>query len=222
MVTRRKVANLLALAVLGTVIQRPMHPYEIASLLRARGKDDDMEIKWGSLYTVVRNLAKHGFLEVVDSRREGARPERTIYRIADAGRTELRDWTRELVATPQSEHPRFKAGLSMLSVLPPEEAVAALSERLVELERAIAAARALLSEHADVPRLFLVENEYEIALCEAEVAWVRGLLAELTTETFPDLAGWRTRHATGELPPGRVELAERGRTGSESDQSNTE
>ena len=107
-----------------------MHPYEIASLLRARGKDDDMEIKWGSLYTVVRNLAKHGFIEVVDSRREGARPERTIYRITDAGRAELRDWTRELVATPQPEHPRFKAGLSVLAALTPDEAMAALRERV--------------------------------------------------------------------------------------------
>jgi DNA-binding PadR family transcriptional regulator len=212
MTARRKVANLLALAVLGTVVQRPMHPYEIASLLRARGKDDDMEIKWGSLYTVVRNLAKHGFVEVVGSQREGARPERTVYGITDAGRAELRDWTRELVATPQPEHPRFKAGLSMLSVLPPEEATIALRERLVELERMVAAQRALLATHADVPRLFLVENEYELAVREAEVAWVRGLLDELTTETFPDLAGWRQWHATGELPPEAVELAERGST----------
>jgi DNA-binding PadR family transcriptional regulator len=210
MATRRKVANLLALAVLGTVVQRPMHPYEIASLLRARGKDDDMEIKWGSLYTVVRNLAKHGFLEVVGSQREGARPERTVYGITDAGRVELRDWTRELVAMPQREHPRFTAGLSLLSVLPPEEAVTALRERLVELERGIAAQRALLVEHADVPRLFLVENEYELAVRAAEVAWVRGLLDELTTETFPGLAGWRTWHATGEMAPEHIELAERG------------
>src|SRR5690606_38863390 len=57
MAKRRKVGNLLALAVLATVTRRPMHPYEMASLLRAHGKEDDMEIKWGSLCTVVRNLA---------------------------------------------------------------------------------------------------------------------------------------------------------------------
>jgi DNA-binding PadR family transcriptional regulator len=178
-VARRKVANLLALAVLGTVVQRPMHPYEIASLLRARGKDDDMEIKWGSLYTVVRNLAKHGFIEVVDSRREGARPERTIYRITESGLAELRDWTRELVATPQPAHPPFKAGLSVLAALTPEEAVAALREREAGLARTIAAQRASLAENADVPRLFLVEAEYELVVRAAELAWVRGLLAEL-------------------------------------------
>ena len=209
---KRKVANLLALAVLATVVQRPMHPYEIASMLRARGKDDDMEIKWGSLYTVVRNLAKHGFIAVVDSQRDGARPERTIYGITGAGRAELRDWTRDLVATPQPEHPRFKAGLSVLSVLPPAEVIAALRELLAEMERVVARLRATLAENVDIPRLFHVESEYELAIREAEAAWVRRLLTELTDETFPDLASWRKWHDTGEIPAEFAELAERGST----------
>ena len=209
---KRKVANLLALAVLATVVQRPMHPYEIASMLRVRGKDDDMEIKWGSLYTVVRNLARHGFIEVVDSQRDGARPERTIYGITGAGRAELRDWTRDLVATPQPEHPRFKAGLSVLSVLPPAEVIAALRERLAEMERVVARLRATLAENVDIPRLFHVESEYELAIREAEAAWVRRLLTELTDETFPDLASWRKWHDTGEIPAEFAELAERGST----------
>jgi len=148
MAKRRKVGNLLALAVLATVTRRPMHPYEMASLLRAHGKEDDMEIKWGSLCTVVRNLAKHGFLAVVENTREGARPERTVYRIADAGRAELVDWARELVSTPLPERSAFKAGLSVLSVLQPEEAAAMLRRRLDALERANAAARESLARHA--------------------------------------------------------------------------
>lgn len=203
---KRKVANLLALAVLGTVVERPMHPYEMASLIRARGKDADMDVKWGSLYTVVRNLAKHGFIEVVASRRDGARPERTVYRITDAGTAELRDWTHELVATAEPEHSRFTAGLSMLSVLEPTEAAAALRTRVAQLERAVAQRRAARESYADVPRLFLVESEYELAMREAELAWVRGLLDELTNETFPDLEMWRKWHATGEVP---AQFAER-------------
>ena len=58
MAKKRKVANLMALAVLATVVQRPMHRYEMASLMRARGKDRDMDIKWGSLYTVVAESRK--------------------------------------------------------------------------------------------------------------------------------------------------------------------
>src|ERR1700754_1494797 len=113
MAGKRKVDNLLALAVLSTVQQRPMHRYEMASIMRARDKDRDMNIKWGSLYTVVQNMEKHGLLEVIGSSRQGARPERTIYRITEAGRRELVEWARELISTPQPEHPKFAAGLSV-------------------------------------------------------------------------------------------------------------
>ena len=64
---KRPVANLLGLAVLGTLAQRPMHRYEIATTIREQGKDDDMDVKWGSLYTVVKNLERHGFVEAFQS-----------------------------------------------------------------------------------------------------------------------------------------------------------
>lgn len=211
MATKRKVENLMALAVLATVIQRPMHRYEIASLMRARGKDQDMDVKWGSLYTVVQNLAKHGFLEVVGTSRQGARPERTVYRITEAGRQEMLDWTRELLSTPEPEHPRFAAGLSVQMVLPPDEVIALLRVRLGALEASIAARRAAHAEHLEqVPRLFLVEEEFALAMLEAEAAWTGGLLDELASGAFPGLEIWRAFHTTGEMPPELAELAERG------------
>lgn len=213
MARKRKVDNLLALAVLATVYNQPMHRYEMASVMRARGKDQDMDIKWGSLYTVVQNMEKHGFLEPIGTSRQGARPERTVYAITDAGRRELVDWTRELISTRRAEHPSFAAGLSVLAVLTPDEVVALFQERLGHLDEAIRAQRAALTEHGDsgVPRLFLIENEYGVAMLEAEAAWVRALLTELTSGAFPDLATWRTWHETGAMPDELTELAERGR-----------
>jgi DNA-binding PadR family transcriptional regulator len=210
MAKRRKVSNLLGLAVLSALAQRPMHPYEIATALRAWGKDQDMEIKWGSLYTVVRNMDKHGMIAAVESVREGRRPERTVYRITDSGRAELVDWTRELVSTPMHEHPRFRAGLSVLPVLHPDEAARLLRQRLERLEGNIAAARDALAEHAQhIPRLFLVESEYDLAMQDAEAAWIRSLLAELTSGTYSGLDAWRAFHETGEMPAELTELAER-------------
>ncbi|WP_037573269.1 PadR family transcriptional regulator [Phaeacidiphilus oryzae] len=209
MAKRRPVANLLALAVLATVVQRPMHPYEMASLLRARGKDADMPIKWGSLYTVVRNLTKHGFLEVEDTTREGGRPERTVYRITEAGHAELVDWVRELVSVPETEHTRFKAGLSVLATLPPDEATELLRRRLASLERSTAEARASMERYGStVPRLFLIEDEYQLAVLQAESDWIRGLIEELESGSFPQLAVWRTWHETGEPPAELAEPAE--------------
>lgn len=211
MTKHRKVSNLLALAVLSTVYTKPMHPYEMATVLRERGKDRDMRIKWGSLYTVVRNLEKHGFLTVAESVRDGGHPERTIYRITDAGRAEFADWVRELISVPEREQPKFEAALSVWGIIPPDEMITLFQQRLALLEREIAGQREALTRYSrEVPRLFLVESEYDLAIREAEMNWTRSLLDELTTGSFPDLAMWRAWHETGRIPAEIVELAERG------------
>jgi DNA-binding PadR family transcriptional regulator len=200
---RRRVSNLLALAILSMLATgRPMHPYEIATLLRRTGKERDMNIKWGSFYTVVQNLDKHGFIEPTGSDRDGRRPERTVYTITPEGRDELLDWLRELVAVPQAEFPPFVAALSVLGVLPPEEVERLLTARVSALEGSIQAQRAIIAEATPhVPRVFLIEDEYTVAMLEAEAAWVRSLLAELAEDTMPGLAQWRKYHATGEMDP---------------------
>ncbi|WP_280369865.1 PadR family transcriptional regulator [Nocardia wallacei] len=211
MAKKRKVGNLLALAVLAVLFERPMHRYEIAATLKQRGKERDMDIKWGSLYTVVQNLEKHGFLEVVGSERDGARPERTIYRITEAGRAELDDWTRELVVTPEPEHHRFVAGLSILGLLPPDDVIALLSERLRRLETIIAGEReSIAAQRAVIPRLFIVESEFQLAMLEAEARWAAALRDELTAGAFPDMDLWRRMHAEGVEPAEIVEMVERG------------
>ncbi|KIA66585.1 PadR family transcriptional regulator [Nocardia vulneris] len=199
MATKRKVNNLLALAVLSVMMERPMHRYEIAQTLREHGKDQDMAIKWGSLYTVVQSLEKAGFLEIVGSERDGARPERVIYRITEPGRTELTDWTRELVAEPEPEQHRFVAGLSVLSVLPPDEVVELLGRRIEALERAIDGVRGELDKLATskLPRLFTIETEYGVAMLEAEVAWARSFRDEIRDGTFDGVDWWRRIHAGG-------------------------
>lgn len=198
----RKVGNLLALALLALLAPgQALHPYEMARLLRRTGKDRDMRIKWGSFYTVVQNLDKHGLITATGSTRAGRRPERTEYAITAAGRAELQDWLRELVGVPEPEQSRFEAALSVLGVLPPDEVAALLQDRLHALDADIASQRAALAGDDQVPRIFLVEAEYALAMREAEAAWVRSLLAELTAGTLPGIAEWQEYHATGAAPP---------------------
>jgi DNA-binding PadR family transcriptional regulator len=212
MARRRKVNNLLALAVLGLATERPMHPYEMATLLRERGKDQTIKINWGSLYTVVGNLEKHGLLVATETVREGRRPERTVYAATEAGRDELRDWLRELLGAPEKEYPRFAAALSLVAALPPDEVAELLSQRLRGLEAWIAEAAATLATHAQqIPRLFLVEAEYELAMLRAEADWTRSLRQEIAGGTLPGVAAWRRFHETGELPAEVLALIEQER-----------
>ncbi len=209
MATRRKVGNLLALSLLNLLMQRPMYPYEMASVLRGRGKDQSIKINWGSLYTIVQNLEKYGFIEAVEVAREGRQPERTTYQITEAGRAELMDWLRELLGVPEREYSRFEAALGESAILPPEELAGLLRQRLDTLDAVNAQQQAELETvETQIPRLFLIESEYYLALRRAEADWVRALLTELTDGTFPGLDGWRQFHQTGQLPAEVRELVE--------------
>ncbi len=199
---RRRVSNPLALAVLSSLRERPMHPYEMAATMRAQGKERSIKLNYGSLYTVVDNLAKHGLIEAMQASREGRRPERTVYRLTDEGRAELEDWLTELLGTPVKEYPQFEAALAEMAVLPPAQVRDVLERRVEALEKGLAQERAELAQLPWLPRLFLLENEYHLAVQEAELAWVRGLVRELQEGSFPLMKEWDHWTRTGEFPDG--------------------
>lgn len=172
MTGKRKVGNLLALAVLSNLSQQPMHPYELGRTLREHGDERSIKFSHGSLYMVIGQLARAGFITAQETSRAGQRPERTVYALTDAGRDELRDWLTELVEQPQHECPAFVAALSLISALPPSQVLALLRLRLSHLAQQQAEARGLVdtSLASGVPGLFLIEEEYRLALLEAAPA----------------------------------------------------
>ena len=207
---RRSISNPLALAVLACLWERPMHPYEMATTMRERGKEHSIKLNYGSLYTVVDSLAKHGFIEAVEARREGRRPERTVYRLTESGRVKLDAWMSQLIAEPVKEYPQFEAALSLLPVLHPDKVVTLLQTRIRILEKEIAEVRVLLdaSGKAGLPRLLLIEGEYHLALRETEVAWVRRLASELEAGTLEGQDGWRRFYETGQLPDWDIDFSQ--------------
>jgi DNA-binding PadR family transcriptional regulator len=214
MAKRRKVGNLLALYLLSLLAQQPMYPYEMAQFLRERGKDKNFPINWGSLYTVVANLAKYGFIEEAGTVREGRQPERTTYQITADGLAELRDWMAELLSVPEDERSGFVAALSEAGILPPDEVIELLTARLTTLDKANAAQQDDLKVWVErLPRVLLIEAEYQLAMRVAQSQWLRGLLTELVEGTISGIDGWRRMHETGEVPPELIELNEQARRG---------
>ncbi len=187
MTSKRKVGNLLGLAVLSYLTQRPMHPYELSRTLRDHGDARSIKFNHGSLYMVVQQLEKAGFIAAQETNRDGQRPERTVYALTDTGRAELLDWLRELVEQPQHEYPHFVAALAFIGTLPPSQALALLRSRLAHLARERAEIQQLVDGALGqgVPELFLVEEEYRLALLDADATFVRQLVDKITD---PD--GW--------------------------------
>ena len=199
MASKRKVGNLLALAVLSYLSQRPMHPYELSRTLREHGDERSIKFNHGSLYMVVGQLARAGYITELETSREGQRPERTVYALTDAGRAEFSDWLRELVAEPQQEYPHFVAALSMIAALPPGEVVALLRERLARLHEARAEIRSLIDTTLanGVPELFLVEEQYRLALLVAETEFVEEFIGKITSPQTGWGAEWARFHDQG-------------------------
>jgi hypothetical protein len=97
-----------------------------------------------------------------------------------------------------------------MGVLPPDEVARLLAERLGSLEVEAASTRGGLAKlYETLPRIFLVETEYQLHMVEAQAEWVRGFLGELREGTLPGVVEWRAFHETGETPPGFQELEER-------------
>jgi DNA-binding PadR family transcriptional regulator len=194
--TKRKVSNPLALAALACLFERPMHPYEMATTMRERGKDQSIKLNYGSLYTVVEALQQHGLIVAQETEREGRRPERTVYRLTDAGRMELIDWVSELLSRPAKEYTRFEAGLSLAGVLPPEDIIALLAQRCLNLELEISQMRALMQlvQERGLLRIFVIEGEYALAMREAELAWTRNLVEEIRSGKLGGLDEWTAMH----------------------------
>jgi DNA-binding PadR family transcriptional regulator len=193
MASKRKVGNLLALAVMSYLSQQPMHPYELGRTLREHGDARSIKFNHGSLYMVVGQLAKAGYITALETSRAGQRPERTVYALTDAGRAEFSNWLRELVAEPQQEYPHFVAALSLIAALPPSEVVPLLRHRLDRLHQARAEIRSLIDTTLarGVPELFLVEEEYRLSLLTAETAFVEEFIGKITDPR----AGWGTEWA---------------------------
>src|SRR6266545_3883026 len=127
-----------------------MHPYELSRTLRDNGDARSIKFNHGSLYMVVQQLAKAGFVVEQETSREGQRPERTVYALTDAGRVELR--------------------------------VGLLGRRLHRLAELRAEIRDLIDTTlaANVHPLFLIEEEYRLALLEAESSFVERFIERIT------------------------------------------
>jgi DNA-binding PadR family transcriptional regulator len=172
--------DVLALTVLNLLSERPMHPYEMQRTVRQRNIDEVIGIRPGTLYHAVERLVDMGLVEPMDTHRDGRRPERTVYWLTENGRSRSLAWLRGVIARPEKESPLFLAGVLFLAHLEPVDALVQLDARSDELEVEIRTVEASLERvTAVLPRVLLLEAEYELAMRRAELAWTRAVADDL-------------------------------------------
>ena len=188
----------LALAVLSLLHAAPLHPYAIQRLLKLWGKDKVINVgQRANLYKTIKRLNQAGLISVRQTEREQQYPERTVYELTEAGRRAAQVWLTGMLARPRNEFPQFPAALSFIMLLTPGEAADALEQRASVLREQLAQIDTeLASVSDDLPRIVLMDDEYQRAVLAAELAWVDSVARDLaggnwswSYEEFAGLAG---------------------------------
>jgi DNA-binding PadR family transcriptional regulator len=181
----------LALVLLALLAEEPMHPYRMQQMIKQRGKDKIANVAArNSVYQTIDRLLRAELITVRETARDERRPERTVYELTGAGGEALRSWTSAMLSAPALEFPEFPAALASLMLLAPAEVAAQLSAREAALSAEVDQARAELAAFPELPRLFRLDDEYLLAVREAELRWVRGVVADLRRGELTWSAEW--------------------------------
>lgn len=177
---RRALDNPLVLAVLGLLLEQPMHPYQMHAELRSRSESHAATSR-ASLYNIVEALDGAGWVTAEGRQRAGNRPERTVYALTDAGSAELVRRLDSRIRDPKRELTEFVGAVSYLGALGAAGAAEALTERAARLRERVEADGGRLADvlASGVPRLHVIEAEYALALVRAELSWIESVVEEI-------------------------------------------
>jgi DNA-binding PadR family transcriptional regulator len=167
--------------VLALLVAGPLHPYGMQRLIKTWGKDEVVNIgQRANLYKTIGRLHEAGLIAVRQTERTQQYPERTVYELTEEGRRTGLRWLRDMLATPRNEYPVFPVALSFAMLLHPAELADGLSRRLAAVQARLAQLDSQLQEYRDtVPRIALIETEYQRAVIDAEARWLSSVLDDL-------------------------------------------
>ena len=105
----------------------------------------------------------------------------------------------ELLGRAAKEFPQFEAGLSLMGVLPPSGSSGSSRSGSPSCRPGCSELDAIVeaATRNGVPRVFLVEMDYERALVDADCAFTEQLAAEIESESLDGVTFWKDVHEHG-------------------------
>ncbi|WP_158886626.1 PadR family transcriptional regulator [Amycolatopsis anabasis] len=151
------------------------HGYLVRSELVTWGAEEWANIKWGSLYHALRQLAKEGLLR---ASQVPEWPGRVDYEITPEGDAEFFRLLRDALRSFDHRPDLLNAGLALLPALSREEAIGLLEQRLANVESGRADLIEQTGTWADPGHVGELFNLW-IFTTERDAEWTRGLIRRL-------------------------------------------
>ena len=160
------------IVVLSLLAEQPRHGYDLDRVIEQRGYRQWTSLAFSSVYYLLKRLSERGLLEPD----EGSQARRTVFRVTEAGRRELRQAAGERVLAPAPPSAGVLPALNAYSRLDDPELVTLLVRRAEALLGRLDELRALRAQVDEEHALAIFD--YEILRQEADLTWTRTLLKE--------------------------------------------
>lgn len=160
------------IVVLSLLAEQPRHGYDLDRVIEQRGYRQWTSLAFSSVYYLLKRLSERGLLEPD----EGSQGRRTVFRVTEAGRRELRQAAGERLLTPAPPSAGVLPALNAYSRLDDPALAALLARRAEALLGRLDELRALRAQVDEEHALAIFD--YEILRQEADLAWTRSLLKE--------------------------------------------
>jgi DNA-binding PadR family transcriptional regulator len=158
------------LTVLGLVIERPQHGYDLEQVIERRGIRQWTDIGFSSIYYLLTKLEQRGLLHVPEA--PAAARSRRVFHATAPGREVAARAALAYVADPRPVPHPLLVGLANLPLLSEDGYARALRTRLAHLDARIAAVRAAEHDQAPLPLAAREVFSYSLSLMEAERQWL--------------------------------------------------
>ena len=164
------------IVVLSLLAEQPRHGYDLDRVIEQRGYRQWTSLAFSSVYYLLKRLSERGLLEPD----EGSQGRRTVFRVTEAGRRELRQAAGERVLAPAPPSAGVLPALNAYSRLDDPELVTLLVRRAEALLGRLDELRALRAQVDEEHALAIFD--YEILRQEADLAWTRTLLKKADSD----------------------------------------
>ena len=167
-------------AVLGLLCENPLCGYTIEKIIDERGMRYWTDIGFSSIYYVLKRLERRELVTVSCEQQED-RPSRKVYDITAAGRTLMQEKVRSQLAQPHRIASPFDLGIVYNQLLPRDETVACLRERMRALDRSMHVLRARQAKQKKnrKPYFVLALSGRTLAHLDTEKTWVDQFIREV-------------------------------------------
>ena len=164
------------IVLLSLLAEQPRHGYDLDRVIEQRGYRQWTSLAFSSVYYLLKRLSERGLLEPD----EGSQGRRTVFRVTEAGRRELRQAAGERVLAPAPPSAGVLPALNAYSRLDDPALMALLVRRAEALLGRLDELRALRAQVDEEHALAIFD--YEILRQEADLAWTRSLLKKADSD----------------------------------------